>query len=812
MALTPDEIEKVLNLLKKQAEQQQEINSGLDGYIKALKTANDINETIARNRKIQAELQQNINKLHGQAKIDEQDKLNALREQTLELVRQGKVLRDNLKDANKYKMTFGAMGASIAKGFGSLPGLFQNSFGKLKGYGLFEMDKAIKQSALDMGLVGARAKGLSTSIRESALTTTKWGMGVKELSKLQSSYSEELGRTVMMGNSGLEAISAMGVATGLGAEGAGKLTAEMNNQGLSAERTANFMKQTMNDSTKMGLNTSKVVKNIQNNMKLLNKYGFKGGIKGLAKMAQTTSKLGVDMNFVAGMAEKLFDIEGAVDMSAQLQVMGGEWAKLADPFKLMYMARNDMEGLTEAMGHAAASSAHFNSETKEFEISALEMHKLRKIAEQTGVSYDDLAKAGKNAAKFSKIEQQIGFSFGGGKEGKEIKDFLTSTAEMDEKGKAFIIDMKGDKQYLDKVSKDLIKNQMIAKQELADRAKASITFDEKVTNLINMIKVTMMPIVDGIDSVLGPLVEQFHDEKFTGELKELGVSIGEFVKFGAEMVKGVGEFVLAIGPKSALALFLTGKAIGWLFEKASWIANGLLLSQGFLAGTKLGGFMQGGMGAMASTAGKTLGAAGGAITGLGVGTAIGGGGKGAMIGSAIGTGVGAFGQLIGIPMPIGMALGGMAGGYLGGMADDYNKPANDAIFNSPVNDAKFSLKPNLGGAFSKDRALMQGGKITPIDNKDDLLAMKPGGGIMDFLSNIVSTKDNNKENTNKTKNIKIEFSPLIFKFEDLVVKTSDGQSTIIAKELLNNEHFKRDIARTVHVQKQKAINQGILKG
>jgi hypothetical protein len=51
------------------------------------------------------------------------------------------------------------------------------------------------------------------------------------------------------------------------------------------------------------------------------------------------------MDFAAGMSDKLWDIEG--DMSAQLQVMGGAWAKLADPFHLMYMARNDMKGLTE---------------------------------------------------------------------------------------------------------------------------------------------------------------------------------------------------------------------------------------------------------------------------------------------------------------------------------------------------------------------------------------------------------------------------------------------------------------------------------
>jgi hypothetical protein len=40
--------------------------------------------------------------------------------------------------------------ASSVKGLAQLPGIIQNSFGKLKGYGLFEMDKAIKMSALQM--------------------------------------------------------------------------------------------------------------------------------------------------------------------------------------------------------------------------------------------------------------------------------------------------------------------------------------------------------------------------------------------------------------------------------------------------------------------------------------------------------------------------------------------------------------------------------------------------------------------------------------------------------------------------------------
>ena len=319
--LTKAQIAEINNLLKEQAELQQEINSGLDGYLNTLKKVKAIDES-------KKAINEKINSLQSQLTVGTQQerdiaaaKLDILRRELDYLEKRGDMIKEQLKDANKMKMTFAAIAASTLKGFNKLPNLIEGSFGKLKSFGLFEMDKAIRMSATEMGKFGKNTDALRTSIKDTATTTNSWGMGVKELSKLQSSFSEELGRTAMMGNEGLESVSALAAATSLGVEGAGKLTAEMDNQGLSAKRTADFMEQTMNDSAKMGINASKVVKNIQNNMKMLNKYNFKGGVKGLAKMAQTTSKLGVDMNFVAGMADKLFDIEGAVDMSAQLQVM-----------------------------------------------------------------------------------------------------------------------------------------------------------------------------------------------------------------------------------------------------------------------------------------------------------------------------------------------------------------------------------------------------------------------------------------------------------------------------------------------------------
>ena len=61
MALTPKEVKELVELLKEQARQQQEINSGIDGYLEGLKKAKAIQDTINANRKIEADLLKQTN-------------------------------------------------------------------------------------------------------------------------------------------------------------------------------------------------------------------------------------------------------------------------------------------------------------------------------------------------------------------------------------------------------------------------------------------------------------------------------------------------------------------------------------------------------------------------------------------------------------------------------------------------------------------------------------------------------------------------------------------------------------------------------
>lgn len=814
--MTPEEqrkaAEEAVRLLEQQARLQEQVSSSYDDFIKGVKKYKGLQDTINRNLKLEEKLREDIGKGTAEEQEIARIKLDLLKKQTAQMRLQKDALKAALVEANKLKLTLAKVGAETLKGFANLPNFVEKSFGKLKGYGLFEMEKAIKMSALQMGVLSKESVGFRGNIVNAAKQTTMIGIGVKELAEIQSTYSDEIGRSVVLSEKGLVAMGQMAASTVLGAEGSARMAAEMESQGLSAERTGKFVEQTLNDSHKMGLNASKVLKNVSNNIKMLNKYNFKDGVKGLAKMAMTVSKMGVSMDFASSMADKLWDVEGAVDMSAQLQVMGGEWAKMADPFHLMYMARNDMEGLTEELGNAAAASAKFNSKTGQFDLGAQEMHRLKIIAEQTGVAYDDLVTAGKNVAKLNKIKGQVQFSMTD-----EEKDFIANKATLNAKGEGSIM-INGNPKLLSQLTnqdRTILKTQMAEQQSMKERAEQSRTFDETVTDLVNKLKIYFLPLVDTMNKNLVPklmtLADKFDSEGWGNKIETFAESVGE-------IVSSIAGFVIE-WPKTTAALLLFAKAgpaifsgLSFLWDTVKWFKNGMQLGLGFNsvastgASSPIGGSrmtkgspknlkMMKGMkaGGIASLAGLGVGMANSAglfgeegstghkVAGVGA-SALEWGGTGAMIGSMIAPGIGTA---------IGAAVGGLGGALFGAY--------NEGIFGEETHDGIFEgYKKGLGSEFSKGRGLIQGGKIHPIDNKDDLLAMKPGG--------VVDTQSN----ANPTSNVvKHDFGEITINGEIRV--TSPGNPGL-AVNLLNDPQFKRDITRTITAELEKNRNGGKNKG
>ena len=811
----------------KWAEIQDRVNSGLSSYLDEMGKLNDLTKSLNTIKEKERKISDEIKSLANATTKEELERLKILKDRKAVLdynyeayKKEAKILKEALKDANKLSMTLGAAGAALGKGVWNLPKTFMKNMSALGD--LFGMDKSIRVAARDMGLLSKGSDAFRKNIESTSLKTIGFGVGIKELAELQANYSELVGRNVMMNEGALESVAAMSKATQLGIEGASQMAADFDSQGLSAEKTAGFVQETLDSSSKMGLNATKVIKNISGNIKMLNRYRFKDGAKGLAEMAKTVTKLGVDMNFASGMADKLFDLEPAIEMSAQLQVLGGAWAKLADPFKLMYMARNDVKGLTEMIADAAKQSMSFAKDGS-IETTAQEMHRLKIVAQQTGLEYDDLLEAGKKAFKLGKIKTQVSGV------DEQTSEFIANMAEFKD-GKATItIDGKSKLlSMLTSADKEAIKKQINEKKTMKERADAAQSFDEKITNLINMVKITMMPIVEELTKVLDPLVKDLMDPKgkFKKDLVELGKNIGEFVKYAAKGFKWFVETVVdTFGAKGLFYTYLFGSSV-------KWIANGFLLAQGFNLGTKgLGSMFKGiknifGKGATSTegaattvategtlaTAGTTEGtlATAGTTAGMSFSTAAAAGlvGVAGVVGCIIGGRIydalgGAkkksdtwsnnwmkkIGRILattGTGAAAGAGVGALFGGItagpgaiIGGIGG-LGKGIYDEVTNEGINDG-----------------IVKNGKITPIHRKDEILAAKPGGVIDNVLNN---------SNVGQSK---IEFGDLNITG---TIKIEIPGTKGIALEVANNSEFKSSIAKIVNSQIEKNINGGKNRG
>jgi len=588
--------QEALKLVEQEAKLRERMNRGYDSYIEAVKEAHALQETLIANKKIEDEVQKTINsgkrngvKLSKDELAAEEEKLKILQKQNGLIEKQVVLYKQAAKEANVGAMALGKSLKGLKDVTMKLPGLVKSVGNEIKGLGIFEMDKAMKQAALSMGVLGKESGGMRTTITNVAKQTTMIGVNLAKVAKLQEDYSYNIGRTVLLNEKGLKAMAKMSVVTGLGAEGTAQMAADMELQGLSAERTGEFVEQTLKSSHKMGVNASKVMKNIAGNFKMLNKYHFKDGVKGLAKMAELVTKLGVDMEATSSMADKLWNIEGAVEMSAQLNVMGGAWAQMADPFHLMYMARNDMAGLTEEIANAAKQTVSFNKETGEFDMTAEGMHKLKIIAEQTGMAYEDLVTMGKNAKKFEKIETQITFGVGGGKEGKEIKDYITSKSFLDKDGNATIMLNGAPKlvKTLNESDKTLIKAQIKQDEDMQKRAEEARTFDEQLGYFIDQLKVYLLPMLTGINKMmpkLDSLVDKFNAKGGWGEkLEAFAKTIGELIgAVGGWIIEHPKMTAAIIGFTKAMPLIMGGlKLLGGIWDMAKWFMNGVSLGKGF---------------------------------------------------------------------------------------------------------------------------------------------------------------------------------------------------------------------------------------
>lgn len=844
MAFNEEELKRIAKLLQEQGKMQDHLNESMRNYTEHLKKIAAMQQNIKH-------ISQQVNKLKAEEKdltkdlealIKDRNKgtqaeIEARRKEIKLLIDKIKAKRisvnlteeelDKLKEINKEyveqarnvnKVNLGLKEG--AKMLQAVPGLIRKGYGQFKGLGLFEIEKSAKVAALELGIVSKNANGFRQNLYDTAKSTFDIGIHTKELAKIQGQYSSELGTSTQLSKEGLVAISEIAQGTMLGVEGAAAFAAEMYKFNVSAADSGKYVEDIVKMSQKMGINSNKVLKSLQDNLKMANKYHFKGGIEGMAKMAAKAEKFRISMDSVSGMADQLFDIEGAVEMAARLNTMGGEWAKLGDPMKLMYQATNDMEGLQDSVINATAGMADFNATTGEFEFSSLEMRRMRELEKITGISAENMAEMAKNKAKFSKVRTQMA----GTGISDEMMEFVEAQAQFNKKSGKFEVKLEGVKEAIpvDKLSKVNEKALKDTQKSLRERAEAQQTFDDLLQSTIEQMKELLIPVLKGINDAM-PQMRQMVKSMMNSGLAE---KISEAARTIGNIVGGALKFLSKFPGGIVTGLVAAFAGLG-LFKLYMWYKNGEMLGRGFLATTG-GGFgggsggggdfsLGGGKGKGGLTGGRSTAGRRGIISKFGngrVGKSIAGAGKfmkgglgiglatealsmgldygrdsldspNGQLGKAMGVGSSAlsgagYGAMIGSVIPgIGTAIGALIGGIGGAIYGAVNE----------YSDKTHGVEGKINDGILAD------GKITPIDSKDKVFEISKPGGAYDKAAN-------SQSNTSTTSEIKLHIS-----FDELKVSAGNDVGKI---DLENDSAFIRELATKVKEALSRTANGGVL--
>jgi len=148
------------------------------------------------------------------------------------------------------------------------------------------------------------------------------------------------------------------------------------------------------NSLTLGLNARETTAGIDKYLEKLNQYGFRNGVEGLNRMVQRSIEFRMNMENVFNLAEKVWDPDGALEIVANLQMIGGAYGDLNDPIRMMYMATNDVEGLQTAIIGAARSLVTYNAEQGRFEVTGANLRRAKEMAELFGMSMEELTSTG----------------------------------------------------------------------------------------------------------------------------------------------------------------------------------------------------------------------------------------------------------------------------------------------------------------------------------------------------------------------------------------------------------------------------------
>jgi hypothetical protein len=547
---------------------QEQISEAIERQTRSLKDYTEAQKTIQKNAKKIKDIDKEIAKLEGQKGKEARAAAEELRKQRDYLVGLNKELVKGRTLAKAYwKEMVGEDYANVKRG---LMTVRKSLMDTAKGY--FDMDGAVRRVSVGLGLNTKRLNAFRGVASATQKDLVNLGGDTKTAAEIMGSFAEQTGRQTLLSGESIKQIKLLAERTGMAHTEMAGLVGQMDAFGLGSVNALENLTSMVQTNEKMGVNSGKVIKKFQQNLSLVNKLSFKGGVTGMMKMAAYSEKYKISMEGVASVAEKVFRPEGAIEAAATLQTLGGSLSQLGDPFQLMYKGRHAPEELMKSISKASAATAVFNKKTGEFELGALELDRMREAANALNMNMEDLVSAAKQTAKMNMFEGSLKMD-----KSSEAAQFLTSIAEMKD-GKPVIFtgeyDEKGMKKYqnLSEVTKEQAEEMAKSAESNQKKAEMAQSTMERLTNLFNSFLASFYePIQKLDDEVLSKLVKDV-----VQPLVEWGKGLAKWLYDNPTLTKLIAGLVVF------------GPTIAKIFAPLGWYLKGLQLGKGFNAATTSG--------------------------------------------------------------------------------------------------------------------------------------------------------------------------------------------------------------------------------
>ena len=255
----------------------------------------------------------------------------------------------------------------------------------------------VEADSLNRAFGGGRVRieEMNYAIKDSVSSINKLGGDISDVTATMAGIAEGSRRNVIATEEQVSKLYASGQILNRTAadltESFGGVGYEVSQIGVNIEESIGYVQS-------LGLNAKTITQDVVRNLDSMNRFNFNDGVQGLTKMAAQASMLRFDMRDTANFADKVITPEGAINMSAAFQRLGLAVGSLGDPFKLMNDSINDPGALQDSLINATKQFTYFDEKTKSFRINPQGILTLREMAQETGISYEQLTKTALAAA------------------------------------------------------------------------------------------------------------------------------------------------------------------------------------------------------------------------------------------------------------------------------------------------------------------------------------------------------------------------------------------------------------------------------